>query len=115
MPWGVYVTRAEDWSMNEGSRITPEEWMAVVHGDPELHVVANTGPYIAEWLPDNAKLLPDPSMPDGWYFQWDEGNIYAQRPSDAVIVKLEGLAAKLGAVVQGEDGEVFRNGKLVEG
>jgi hypothetical protein len=113
MPWGVYITRAEVWSMNEGKRITPEEWMAVVRCDHELHVVHDTGPYIAEWLPDNAEMLPNPSMPDGWYFQWDEGNIYAQRPSNAVILKLEGLAAKLGAVVQCEDGEVFHNSEPV--
>jgi hypothetical protein len=45
---GAYISRAKDWSMNHGDHISPQEWTAVVRGDPELQVVAETGPYIAE-------------------------------------------------------------------
>lgn len=31
-----YITRADFWAENEGSQITPEEWLSLIDSDNEL-------------------------------------------------------------------------------
>lgn len=38
MGYNLYVTRADEWSQNEGCEIRAEEWIAVVNDDPELAI-----------------------------------------------------------------------------
>jgi hypothetical protein len=105
MSYNAYITRAEDWTTNQADFITPDEWIAAVRADPELQIVLETGPRTAEWL-------PDPSIVDGSYFEWRDGNVVAQNPSKKTIIKLEQLAAKLGARVQLDSGEFLKDGEV---
>jgi len=107
MGYDLHVTRADDWSMNEGAWITPEEWLAVVRGDAELQLIADSEPYPAEWL-------HDPSG-SGTTFEWSEGNVFVKNPTKPAIMKLETLASGLRAKVQGDDGEVYRDGEVATG
>jgi hypothetical protein len=100
MGWEVHMTRADDWSNSDQRPITPEEWLAVVHSDPELRIDEANGPYFAVWSGPC-------SYPDGAWFDWAEGCVSTKNPDRAILGKLLQLAAKLGAVVQGDDGEVY--------
>ncbi len=45
--------------------------------------------------------------PDGGWFDWADGCVSTKNPDRAILGKLLQLADKLGAVVQGDDGEVY--------
>jgi hypothetical protein len=107
MGYDVHITRAEDWSDNEGAQITPDEWLALVRDDPELTALAETGRCTAEWR--------DPPGGDPVCFEWRRGNIVVKKSYIAVVLKMEDLAFRLGARVQGDDGEFYEGGTAVGG
>lgn len=104
MGYDLHMTRADFWATNEGEWITPEEWLAAVRGDAELQLIGESEPYPAAWL-------RDPSD-DGTCFEWSEGNVIVKNPTTPAIMKLEALANRLRAKVQGDDGEVYRGGEV---
>lgn len=100
MGWEVHITRAECWLHSEHNPITAEVWLAVVEADPELSIDDVNGPFFAMWSGPS-------SYPDGGWFDWFEGCVSTKRPDCAILGKMLQLAPKLGAVVQGDDGEVY--------
>lgn len=100
MGWEVHLTRAEDWAASDERRIGVEEWLAVVEADPELRIDPGNGPYFAVWSGAC-------SYPEGGWFDWTDGCITTKHPDRAILSKLLQLGEKLGAVVQGDDGEVY--------
>lgn len=90
--------------MNDAVWITSDEWLNVARGDPELELIAECDPYVVGWLRD--------SSDSGTYFEWHGGNIYTKNPTKQAIMKMEELARRLRAKVQGDDGEVYRNGEV---
>jgi hypothetical protein len=100
MGYELHITRAEHWSDNEQHPITAEEWLAVVTSDPELHIDTQNGPYFAVWSGPC-------SYPDGGWFEWFDGNISTKHPDRAILGKMLQIAARLGAHVQGDDGEMY--------
>jgi hypothetical protein len=100
MGWEVHLTRAANWSDSDQHPITAEEWLAVVATDPELSIDTTNGPYFAVWSGPS-------SYPDGGWFDWADGCVSTKHPDQAILGKLLQLAARLGAVVQGDDGEVY--------
>ena len=52
---------------------------------------------MASWL--------DPATKQKHYFYYSQGEISVKNPSKAAIKKMKSVASKLGAKVQGDDGE----------
>jgi len=97
--YDLHVTRAENWSENEGREITWGEWLALVAEDPELAPDPENGESFALW--SGPSRLPQP------WLEWDEGNISTKNPDRALIAKMLQIAERLGARVQGDDGEFY--------
>lgn len=102
MGYDVHITRAKDWSMNDGLWILPDEWLAAANQDVELEIITETEPYIVTWLKSASESEMD--------FYWSKGNIISKNPTEEIIIKMEAIANRLQAKVQGDDGEVYQNG-----
>jgi len=100
MGWEVHMTRADHWPDSDQRPITADEWLTAVAADPELRIDPTNGPYFAVWFGPC-------SYPDGGWFDWADGCVSTKHPDRAILGKLLQLAAKLGAVVQGDDGELY--------
>lgn len=100
MGWEVHMTRAAHWPDSDRHPITAEEWLAAVATDPELRLDAANGPYFAVWSGPC-------SYPEGGWFDWAGGCVSTKRPDRAILGKMLQLAARLGARVQGDDGEEY--------
>lgn len=101
MSYDLHITRRRDWS-KPGKEISVEEWLAYVEKDTDLVLWAANGPHMAKWS-------GQPEYPDAW-LDWFQGNIYTKNPNAALIDKMVQIADALGARVQGDDGEIYRNG-----
>lgn len=101
MGYELHVTRAGDWAENDASQISPEEWTKLVESDPELQFDTRNGPYFAVWA-------GHVEHPQSW-FDWSEGNIHTKSPDRPTLGKMLQLAQRLGAKVQGDDGEVYES------
>src|SRR4029077_14717308 len=69
----------------------------------ELSLWPTNGPHVARWN-GNGKHADS-------RLDWFQGNIYAKNPEAALIDKMAQIADALGAQVQGDDGEIYRNGR----
>src|SRR3954470_11370209 len=98
MGWEVHMTRADDWTQSAQQPITADEWLVIVSADPELHIDKLNGPYFAVW--SNRESV------DGW-FDWADGQVSTKQPNRPTLKKLLQLADKLGATIQGDDGDVY--------
>lgn len=107
MGYDVHITRADDWSLNEGAWITAKEWLDVVRVDAELQLITDSEPYPAQWLHELSG--------EDVCFEWKEGNIFVKNPTKEAIIKLEVLANRLRAKVQGDDGELYKDGAVSAG
>ncbi len=94
-----YITRAASWSNNEGSEISPDEWLAHVASDPELKLDPRNGKYYALWLGESAYDEP--------WLNWFRGNVSTKWPDTALYRKMLSIALALGAHVQDDDGTVY--------
>lgn len=101
MGYDIYVTRRKQWSDTFGDEIGPEEWMALVDDDPDLEPASDAGPWVAR-------------SRSGTLIEWADGSVAARDPEDEEVDLLLELAERLGARVQGEDGEVYLGGGRVE-
>jgi hypothetical protein len=100
MGWEVHITRADHWTESEQRPITSTEWLAIVATDSELRIDDDNVPHFAVWSGQF-------SYPDGAGFDWSDGCVTTKNPDRAILGKMLELAAKLGAKVQGDDGEVY--------
>jgi|KBSSwiStaDraftv2_1062776.scaffolds.fasta_scaffold1648321_1 hypothetical protein len=94
MGYDLRITRAVDWSANQGFEISCREWLAVVAADPELVPDAVYGPYAVRFGGTH-------------WLDWYEGNVFATDPDHAAVTKMLQIAASLSAAVQGDDGEFY--------
>lgn len=102
MPIEIHVTRARRWFENEGFEIRASEWCALVAADPELSL---PGPHEARTA--SGELARWKGHPDGeprWLWLHD-GTLSVRDADEITLEKLAELAAKLGASLQGDDGE----------
>ena len=99
MGYDLHITRAKDWSQNEGFEIGADEWLRVVEEDPELSLAGMNGPYFAVWIRKSIHQEP--------WFDWFAGNIYTKNPDEPMIEKMLSIAKRLNGKVQGDDGEVY--------
>ena len=98
MGYEVYITRAEHWADHEPV-ISADEWLAFIAEDPELRLAGYSGPYFALWSGQS-------KYSDAW-FNWFNGRVHTENPDPPMIQKAIAIAARLGARVQGDDGEIY--------
>ena len=101
MGWEIHITRAEHWADSDQQPITADEWLALVAADPELVIdPRDNGPYFALWL---SHQVHD----DHPWFDWSEGSINTKYPDRRTMGKALEIARRIGARVQGDDGELY--------
>ncbi len=106
MGYDLHITRAPEWIDSGSHPITLRDWNAYVVSDEQIcHD------------PDNSAedYLFDGHLKEPWPLWWSDGEIYTKNPDGQTIDKLCQIAAALGAVVQGDDGEVYREGTDYKG
>lgn len=98
MGYDVHVTRKDYWADDDGPEISLEEWKDYVANDPEIEL-------------DTGKPSPEIYVltigSDQWQLWWSSGVINTKNPDEIVVEKLVVIARALGAMVQGDDGEVY--------
>ena len=99
MGYDLHITRADDWSDSHANPISAEEWLAVVAADPELKLDPANGPHFAVWTQG--------ADPEGAWFDWSDGQVFTKNPDRATLATMLRLAERLGAKVQGDDGELY--------
>lgn len=115
MGYDVHITRRADWWEEEGHRISTDEWSAVVASDSDLGTVqvARASPwgddavleYRTPWL---AQMVTHPEAHTyGAWLNWRDGRIVVKNPDGPMLAKMVQIALKLGARVQGDDGEYY--------
>jgi hypothetical protein len=106
----VFITRKPDPLLNVGDDIGLEDWRehALHEGDfrvPDAADLAEAGTPV----PDVQRVLVwtgHSQHPRVW-FEWVDGQVEAKYLDEATIVRMQEMAAKLGARVISEQGEVF--------
>jgi len=113
MGYDLHITRADDASENADATITLDEWRDFVSSDSEFRmtgVAEATNPVtketirfqragITEWHGHSAGGII--------WFSWFQGNITVTNPDEEVIRKMQQVAARLQARVQGDEGEWY--------
>src|SRR5262245_30079321 len=99
MGYDLHVTRADLWAENEGREISRQEWLSLVAADPEPTPEPVNGDEYARWAGRCRYAKP--------WFHWWRGNISTKNPDRAIVIKMLELASRLGARVQGDDGEFY--------
>jgi hypothetical protein len=101
--YDLHITRKANLSDEDGLSIGEAEWRHVIENDPDLSLDQETectmtnGAYVFAAWKGQAGLL-------GWY----NGEVSATYPDAPLIQKMVQIAESLGAIVQGDDGEVYR-------
>ena len=112
MGYDICITRNKDYDSDKQEEIPLSEWLAVVDSDPELERREN----IEMTLPDGQILrMQSKSPPVIWknnaegevWFDYRRGEIAVKNPDTMIFKKMHDLALKLGAVLQGEEGELY--------
>jgi hypothetical protein len=96
MGYDLHITRRKHWP-DAGNDITAQEWLAYVKQDSELRLQPDNGPYFVEWRGASSTSWLD----------WSGGRIYTKNPDAPLIEKMVAIARQLGAIVQGDDGEIY--------
>ena len=103
MGYNLYITRRKFSFDEDGPSITADEWRALVDADPELSFNRSDDPLTAFWSGEC-------EYPDPWFaYSEDYACIDTKNPDHAIVNKMLEMAAKLGAKVQGDDGEIYRS------
>lgn len=97
--YDLHITRKDFWADEVGPIITFEEWQEHLKTDPQIVRDAVNSPQ------DFMVSIPGESFPL-WY-RSDVGELFTKNPSDRAIIKLEDIARRLNARVQGDDGELY--------
>ncbi|MGY4495460.1 hypothetical protein [Pseudomonas sp. TE3610] len=97
--YDLHITRKGFWADDAGPTITLEEWQAYLKTDPQIIRDTANGPQDF-WVSIAGESFPL------WY-RLDLGELYTKNPSDTAIEKLEDIAHRLDARVQGDDGEFY--------
>ncbi|QWV92377.1 hypothetical protein KP004_14330 [Geomonas oryzisoli] len=99
MGYDLHITRKTFWADDDGPEITSLEWLEAVNKDPSLTLAGYNGDFFVLWT--------GPSEYEEPWLDWREGEIYSKNPDEAMITKMLEIAGRLGAAVQGDDGEIY--------
>lgn len=108
MSYNVHITRAEHWTESGSNPISLEEAKAYFAAQEEFEYSSGLslkGPFgtmtiggeFFNWIDE------EDSVP----FKYTEGRITVSSADDYVIHKMKEVAAGLGAIVQGDEGEIY--------
>jgi hypothetical protein len=111
MGYDLHITRKEHWFDEVGLAITRDEWMALMAADPSIRIDREN---CNEDPPNIFSVWDDPNSPAGiFWINWTERGVSARHQGKHFVRKVHEIATKLGATVQGDDGEVYlRDGSL---
>jgi hypothetical protein len=116
MGYDVHITRAAEWSDSEGTPIALDEWLAYVASDPEMRLdgFAEVRTPDGEVIRIEGKGLSVwtawPGEHGGQGHAWMDhrgGRIVVKNPDSAILKKMCSIAERLGARVQGDEGEMY--------
>jgi hypothetical protein len=96
--YDAHITRASEWSAASESPIPLDDWSAAASA-AGLVSTRTPGYFFARGVRVDGE---DAS------FEWDKGEVTVQSPDHPTLLKMHELAEALDAVVQGDDGEVYR-------
>lgn len=113
MGYDLYITKAPEWSQSSAHPISEDQWKATVLADGELkmdvtasaqnprthEVIQVSNPLMASWI--------DPGTNQKHYFYYSRGKVIVKNPTESAIKKMKAVALKLGARVQGDEGEWY--------
>lgn len=102
MGYDFHITRKADWSDKDGPTIAEAEWRDLVASDPELTIDADT----RCWTTDGEWLFVAWRGEAG-ALAFLNGEITSTNPDEPLIRKMVEIAERLGATVQGDDGERY--------
>jgi len=111
--YDLHITKASEWSESSKRPIAEEQWKAIVAADSELQMdttVAATNPKTHEIIQVTNPLMAswtDPESNKKYYFYYSRGEVTVKNPSEKAIKKMKALASKIGAQVQGDEGEKY--------
>jgi hypothetical protein len=108
MGYDLHITRAVCWSESESDPISAEEWHALVDADPELQHASVGNRHFVFWIGHphaQERLIPDEQA----WFLWFNGYIYTSDVDRHVLTKMLDVARRLGAAVQGDNGEWYHS------
>lgn len=115
MGYEVHIIRTTEWTDSESEPITIEQWRAYVASDPEMRAdgfaEATTASGALRY--ENAGLAVWTAWPEhgrdgnfAW-FDLETGRVTVKNPDEAILSKMCAIAERLGARVQGDDGEDY--------
>lgn len=113
MAYNIHIVKKDNW-FEKGSDITLEEWAKLLHNDPELVPVEKAEGMTKDGKPfelkmDNTHLAKWQKLDsnDVTWLSYHDGMIDISNPDDIVLEKAKDIAQKLGAKVQGDEGEMY--------
>src|SRR5262245_12176702 len=112
MGYDFHITRREKWFSDEGLEITELEWRAVIDADAEMRLAGAaehdlpSGEALRYENPNLAEWTGHPEEETIW-FDYRRGSIIVKDPDEITLEKIQEIAHKLGAKVQGDDGEFY--------
>jgi hypothetical protein len=106
LSYDIHITRGRDWSdfsEQETACISREQWLTLINDDPELSASDRNS--------DNNCIMTDWNPPQGpkdyYWIQWCPTDISARHMGPEHCRKMVQIAHRFGAIVQGDDGEVY--------
>jgi hypothetical protein len=109
LAYSLHIHRRAEWS-DRGSDISLAEWQALCAADPTLDLTGLAtarNPRTGEVIEMRAEGMARWDGPVTAWFNLDRGRITVDGAQDAVIAKALEIAERLGARVQGDEGEFY--------
>lgn len=116
MGYDVHITRKEQWFDEEGPTISLDEWKAFVRSDPEMRLDG----FAEAIMGDGSTLRVESEGMAVWtvysgnekdgnmaWFSFFDGDVRVKNPDPEILRKMWTIAERLGAKVQGDEGEVY--------
>ncbi len=116
MGYDVHITRKENWFDEEGPSISLEEWISLVGADPGMLLEG----FAEAATPSGEKIRVESEGLSVWtaysghgkdgnmaWFDLRAGCVVVKNPDEEILKKMYEIARRLGAKVQGDDGEVY--------
>ena len=108
MSHDIHITMGRDWSdfsEEETACVSREQWLALIDEDPELSINAynsheSVGNIFTDWSPAGGP-------PDFYWIDWSPTGISARYMGPQHCRKMVQIARRFGAIVRGDDGEVY--------
>jgi len=116
MGYDVHITRKQDW-FDEEPQIKLAEWKAYLKADPSMRLdgyaeattpSGDTLHYENEGLAVWTAYSRHQSNGNMAWFDFEIGNVVVKNPDQEILRKMWQIAQALGAKVQGDEGETYR-------